>query len=312
MRRTRQVADYLLGLQQTICDAFERLDAGAAFSLRELPGAAGGLSRPGVLEGGEVFERAAVHFTHSVGASLPAAATERNPRLAGKGFEAVAVSVIVHPQNPYVPTMHANLRFFLVADEVADKVSADEAADGHWYFGGGFDLTPCYPFREDVVHWHRTARDACRPFGEDVYPHLKRACDEYFFLGHRNEARGVGGLFFDDWTRGGFQRSFDLTRSIGDRLLPAYLPIVERRRGLAFGRRERDFQLYRRGRYAEFNLVIDRGTRYGLQSGRRVESVLASMPPMATWKYDWQPAAGSPEAALYEDFLPVRDWLEGE
>ena len=300
MQQTEQVADYLLALQSTICERFETIDSGGAFSLlQDLPGAAGGFSRPRILESGTLFERAAVLYSYSVGASLPPAATERRPELAGRGFEATALSMIVHPWNPYVPTMHANLRYFSV-----------EGAD--WYFGGGFDLTPFYPFREDVVHWHKTARSACIPFGEDVYPRLKRACDEYFFLRHRNEARGVGGLFYDDWTEGGFRQSLALTRSIGDHLLPAYLPIAQARKDRHYGQRERDFQLYRRGRYAEFNLAIDRGTRYGLQSGRRIENVLASMPPAAVWKYDWQPVPGSTEAALYEDFLPARDWLADE
>ena len=297
MQQTDQVADYFLALQGQICREFEALDD-AVFAFRDLPGDLGGLSRPGVLEGGALFEKAAVHFTRSLGAALPRAATETRPHLAGKAFEALAISVIVHPRSPYVPTMHANLRFFSVED-----------AD--WYFGGGFDLTPFYPFREDVIHWHKTARDACLPFGDDIYPQLKKACDEYFFLRHRGEARGVGGLFLDDWTRGGFGESFALIRSLGDHLLPAYMPIVQRRKDMRYGPGERDFQLYRRGRYVEFNLVLDRGTRYGLESGRRIENVLASLPPLAAWKYDWHPLPGSPEAALYEEFLPPRDWLDG-
>jgi coproporphyrinogen III oxidase len=243
-----------------------------------------------------VIERGAVQFSHSIGDSLPAAASERNPHLAGKGFQAAAISMIMHPRNPYVPTFHANLRFFIV----------DESS---WYFGGGFDLTPYYAFEEDVRHWHQTAKIACNPFGEDVYPRLKSRCDEYFYLSHRQEARGVGGIFFDDWTEGGFEASFDFVRSIGDAILPAYQPILEKRKDTPFGEREEEFLLYRRGRYAEFNLAIDRGTRYGIQSGRRIESVLASMPPRAIWKYNWHPEPGSAEATLYEDFLPTRDWV---
>jgi coproporphyrinogen III oxidase len=289
--------DYFLALQEGICAELERLDGDSAFRRDELRPPDGGLARPRVLENGRHIEKAAVQFTHSVGASLPPAATERNPGLAGRAFQAAAVSLIVHPRNPYVPTTHMNLRVFVVEGDAPV-----------WYFGGGFDLTPYYGFEDDCRHWHRTARDACDPFGRDVYPALKRACDEYFFLAHRQEARGIGGLFFDDWTRGGFEQSFAFARSIGDHFLPAYRPIFERRRATPFGAREREFQLYRRGRYVEFNLAIDRGTRYGLQSGRRIESVLASLPPLAAWRYDYRPAPGSAEAALYERFLPPRDW----
>jgi coproporphyrinogen III oxidase len=247
-----------------------------------------------VLEGGRQIEKAAVQFTHSLGDSLPPAATERNPHLAGHGFQATAISLIVHPRNPYVPTTHANLRFFLV-----------EADEPVWYFGGGFDLTPYYGFEEDAVHWHQQARAAA---GEH-YPALKQACDDYFYLPHRGECRGIGGLFFDDWTEGGFEASFAFTRSVGDHFLPAYQPIFERRMNTPYGDRERDWQLYRRGRYAEFNLAIDRGTKYGLQSGRRVESVLASLPPLVTWRYDYHPEPGSEEDRLYREFLPARSWL---
>jgi len=290
------VRDYLLGLQEEICAALEGADGDARFSMQQIHPESGGLSQPRVMDAGNHLERAAVQFSHSIGAKLPAAATERNPDLRGKGFQATALSMIVHPRNPYVPTMHANLRFFLV-----DEVS--------WYFGGGFDLTPYYGFKEDVIHWHQQAFDACTAFGDHVYPKCKTDCDNYFFLPHRNEPRGVGGLFFDDWTTGGFERSFEFIRSIGDHIVPAYLPIVENRKHTPYGEREENFQLYRRGRYAEFNLAIDRGTRYGLQSGRRIESVLASMPPRAIWTYDWQPEPGSPEAELYDYFLKPRDWL---
>lgn len=288
------VRTYFMELQGRIVAALEAVDGTRQFRREELPGAGGGLSRPRVLEGGEHVEKAAVQFTHSVGAALPPAATERNPHLAGHGFQAVAISLIVHPRNPYVPVTHANLRFFMV-----------EAEEPVWYFGGGFDLTPCYGFEEDAVHWHEQARRAAG----DHYPAFKQACDEYFYLSHRGECRGIGGLFFDDWSEGGFEASFALTRAIGDHFLPAYRPLFERRMHQPYGERERDWQLYRRGRYAEFNLAIDRGTRYGLQSGRRIESVLASLPPLVAWRYDYHPEPGSPEARLGEAFLPPRDWL---
>jgi coproporphyrinogen III oxidase len=241
-----------------------------------------------------------VNFSHTRGAQLPAAATARHPELTGGAFEAVSLSLIVHPRNPYAPTTHANLRLF--SAEAPGGASA-------WWFGGGFDLTPYYGFEEDAVHWHTVARDACAPFGQACYPTLKKACDDYFVLPHRSEARGIGGLFFDDWCEGGFDASFALQRSVGDAFLPAYMPILERRKDTPHGERERDFQLYRRGRYVEFNLAFDRGTRFGLLAGARTESILASLPPEVRWRYDWQPEPGSPEAALYERFLPPRDWL---
>lgn len=288
------VRDYFMNLQDEIVNSLESLDGEAKFLREELPGPNGALSRPRVLADGPQIEKAAVQFTHSKGDSLPPAATERNPKLAGHPFQAAAISLIVHPRNPYVPTTHANLRFFLV-----------EAEDPVWYFGGGFDLTPYYGFEEDCVHWHQQSQEAAGEY----YSQMKAACDEYFYLGHRQECRGIGGLFFDDWSTGGFEPSFALTRSIGDHFLPAYRPIFERRMDTDYSERERDWQLYRRGRYAEFNLAIDRGTKYGLQSGRRVESVLASLPPLVAWKYNYQPEAGSPEAALLESFLPPRDWV---
>ena len=299
--RMEPVRDYFADLQSRICTALEAQDGEARFGIEEIETPGGGVSRPRVLADGPVIEKAAVQFTHSIGPTLPPAATERNPHLAGRGFQAAAISLIVHPRNPYAPTTHANLRFFLV--------DGDTEEAGTWYFGGGFDLTPYYGFDEDAVHWHRQAADACAPFGEDLYPRLKKWCDDYFYLDHRQEHRGIGGVFFDDWTEGGFGGAFALTRSIGDHFLPAYEPILARRKEMAHGERERDFQLYRRGRYAEFNLAIDRGTRYGLQSGRRVESVLASLPPLVTWKYAWSPKPGTPEADLYERFIQPRDWL---
>ncbi len=297
------VRAYLLELQSRVCGALETVDAGARFHEDRFERTGAGVGQPSVLSDGAVFERAGVCFSHTRGTRLPPAATERRPDLSGGQYEAVSVSLIVHPQNPYVPTTHANLRFFLASKEGHEPV---------WWFGGGFDLTPFYGFREDAVHWHRTARAACTPFGRDLYPELKKACDEYFFLPHRSEPRGIGGLFFDDFDRDGFESCFGLLKSVGDHFLPAYLPIVERRKDLAYGEREREFQLYRRGRYVEFNLVYDRGTRFGLQAGARTESILVSMPPRASWRYDWQPEPGSPEGALYRDFLRPRDWLESE
>jgi coproporphyrinogen III oxidase len=293
-----QVRAYLLDLQDRICSRLAQLDGGG---FREdpwqRPDGGGGRSR--ILRG-ELFEQAGVGFSHVHGGGLPAAATERRPELAGRHFQAMGVSLVVHPHNPYVPTTHANVRFF-----IAEK--AGEAPI--WWFGGGFDLTPYYGFEEDAVHWHRTAQAACAPFGAELYPRFKRWCDDYFYLPHRQEPRGIGGLFFDDFSDGGFDNSFGLMRSVGDHFLPAYTPIVERRRGQAFGERERQFQLYRRGRYVEFNLLHDRGTRFGLQSGGRTESILMSLPPLVRWEYDWQPQPGSPEARLYGEFLRPRDWL---
>ncbi|MCE2392971.1 MAG: oxygen-dependent coproporphyrinogen oxidase [Proteobacteria bacterium] len=294
------VRAYLEGLQDRLCEALEEQDSEARFSRQEIAAPGGGNSRPRILADGEAIEKAAVSFTHSVGPHLPPAATERRPELAGRGFEAVALSAIVHPRNPYAPTSHCNLRFFCAGGASQDPV---------WWFGGGFDLTPYYGFEDDAVRWHRAAREACRPFGEDLYPILKRSCDEYFYLPHRDEPRGIGGLFFDDLDEGGFERCFAFARGVGEQYRSAYLPILAERKGHAYGERERAFQLYRRGRYAEFNLIVDRGTRYGLQSGRRIESVLASLPPLAAWRYDWRPAPGSPEARLYDDFLRPRDWL---
>ena len=294
------VREYLTGLQDRICAAFEEADGVARFREDRWERPEGGGGRTRVLEEGGVFERAGVNFSDVRGAALPPAASARRPELAGRAFRAMGVSVVVHPRNPYVPTSHANVRFFLAEAEGEAPV---------WWFGGGFDLTPCYGFEEDCVHWHTVAREACAPFGEDVYPRFKRWCDEYFFLRHRGEPRGVGGLFFDDLNEWGFERCFAFLRSVGDHYLRAYLPIVERRRRLSYGEREREFQLYRRGRYVEFNLVYDRGTLFGLQSGGRAESILVSMPPRVAWRYDWHPEPGSPEARLYEVFLKPRDWI---
>ncbi len=302
------VLNYLMALQDDLCKALETMDGSVAFSREELPGAIGGLARPRVLADGRNIEKAAVQFTHSVGSALPAAATDRNPHLAGQAFQAAAISVIVHPRNPYAPTTHMNLRFFLVDGGLPDGAARADATDqATWYFGGGFDLTPYYAFDDDCAHWHRTARAAAGCH----YEAFKTACDAYFRLPHRNEQRGIGGLFFDDWVKGGFVRSFDLMTAVGNAFLPAYRPIFERRAPLPYGERERRWQLYRRGRYAEFNLVVDRGTRYGLQSGRRIESVLASLPPLAAWRYNWIPEVGSPEAALSSYIDKPRNWLAG-
>lgn len=294
MPAIQPVRTYFMDLQTRICDALAAADGAETFSLERLEGPDGSLGQPRILANGQHIEKAAVQFTHSIGSSLPPAATARNPQLAGRGFQATAISLIVHPLNPMAPTTHANLRFFAI-----------DGDDSAWYFGGGFDLTPYYGYEEDVRHWHQTAKDAAG----DHYPTMKAACDEYFYLGHRQECRGIGGIFFDDFNEGGFDASFDLVQRVGDAFLPAYLPLLDRRKGETYGQPQRDWQLYRRGRYAEFNLAIDRGTQYGLQSGRRVESVLASLPPLVAWHYNYAPEPGSREAALMTDFLPPKDWL---
>lgn len=298
--RKSDVESYLRGLQQTIVTAIEEADGTAKFQHDswQRPGGGGGESR--VLSGGAVFEQAGVGFSHVFGDQMPPSATKARPEVAGRRFEAMGVSLVFHPNNPYIPTTHANVRFFIAENDTDEPV---------WWFGGGFDLTPYYPFHEDVVHWHETARAACEPFGEGTYEKYKAWCDEYFFLKHRNETRGVGGLFFDDVNADGFETSFALQRSVGDHFLKAYLPIVERRKDTPYEERERDFQLYRRGRYVEFNLLYDRGTVFGLQSGGRTESILMSLPPQVRWAYNWQPEPGSPEALLYSDYLRPRDWL---
>jgi len=299
-----QVGDWLAGLQQRIVAGLEALD-GHRFlrdawqrdsGLAGAPGSGGGLSC--VIENGEVFERGAVLFSQVRGDRLPGSASAQRPGLGGRPFEATGVSLVLHPRNPYVPTVHMNVRFFIAGGDEAAPI---------WWFGGGMDLTPYYPFEDDVVHFHRVCRQALAGFGPDWHPRFKKWCDDYFFLRHRNEARGVGGLFFDDLNEPGFERAFGMTRSVGDAFLDAYAPIVERRHTHPYGERERDFQAYRRGRYVEFNLVYDRGTLFGLQSGGRTESILCSMPPVANWRYDWQPEPGTPEARL-ADFLTPRDW----
>jgi len=292
------VEAYLTGLQDRICSGLEEVEGRARFAEDAWVRPEGGGGRSRILSGGGLFEQAGVSFSHVHGPALPASATSSRPDLAGYGFTALGVSLVLHPLNPYVPTTHMNVRYFLAERRGEPAV---------WWFGGGFDLTPFYPFEEDVRHWHGVARDLCRPFGEEVYPRFKRWCDTYFFLRHRNEARGVGGLFFDDLSEWGFERSFEFLRAVGEGFLSAYLPIVARRRELPYGERERDFQLYRRGRYVEFNLLYDRGTLFGLQSGGRTESILMSLPPQVRFRYNWHPEPGTPEARLY-DFLKPHDW----
>ncbi|MGZ5206416.1 MAG: oxygen-dependent coproporphyrinogen oxidase [Caldimonas sp.] len=301
---TSNVREYLLGLQQRIVAALEQ-EGGDAFLVdawqREPGGklAGDGISR--LVEGGKLLERGGCGFSHVRGAALPASATQHRADLAGAPFEALGVSLVFHPLNPYVPTSHMNVRMLAALPPGRDPLV---------WFGGGFDLTPYYGFEEDAVHFHRTARDALAPFGADKYPRFKAWCDEYFFLKHRNEPRGIGGIFYDDFAEGGFGNGFALMRAVGDAFLTAYLPIVRRRHDLPYGEREREFQCYRRGRYVEFNLVFDRGTLFGLQSGGRTESILMSMPPVVTWRYDWHPEPGTPEARLYSDFLRPREWAE--
>lgn len=295
------VKAYLLDLQDRICAALAAEDGGADFIEDSWERAEGGGGRSRVITNGEVIEKGGVNFSHVYGTQMPASATAHRPELAGRAFEAMGVSLVIHPHNPYVPTSHANVRFFIAEKEGAEPV---------WWFGGGYDLTPYYGNEADVIHWHQTAKNACDPLGEQLYPRFKKWCDDYFFLKHRGEARGVGGLFFDDYNHESFAHSFDVMRAVGDSYLPAYLPIVNARKHQAFTERERDFQLYRRGRYVEFNLVYDRGTLFGLQTGGRTESILMSLPPLVRWEYNWQPDAGSAEAELYEKFLPHRDWLK--
>lgn len=294
------VRQYLINLQRQILDALSAVDPKWTFTedAWDRPEGGGGLSRCGA--DGEVFEKAGVNFSHVMGANLPASSTASRPELAGRSFEAMGVSLVIHPKNPYVPTSHANVRFFIAEKEGHDPV---------WWFGGGFDLTPYYPFREDVEHWHRNAKLAVDPFGDDLYPWFKETCDNYFYLKHRQETRGVGGLFFDDFNADGFENAFALMRSVGDHFVPGYLPIVRKRMHTPYGDHERQFQLYRRGRYVEFNLLFDRGTLFGIQTGGRTESILMSMPPLVRWDYNWQPEPGSAEADLYTTYLKPQDWL---
>ena len=296
---TRPVRDYFTALQSRLVGALESLDGGA-FRTDSWVRTEGGGGSTRVIEEGGVFERGGVAFSHVSGRQLPASASASRPQLAGRGFEAMGVSLVLHPRNPYCPTVHLNVRFFMATKAGEDPV---------WWFGGGMDLTPYYGFEEDAKHFHLTCKRALDPFGEGLHARYKKWCDEYFFIRHRNEARGVGGIFFDDLAEPDFDTAFALVRSVGDHFITAYSPILERRRALLFGDRERAFQCYRRGRYVEFNLVYDRGTLFGLQSGGRTESILMSLPPAVTWRYDWTPAPGSPEAKFYTDFLKPRDWV---
>ena len=296
-----QVNAYLKSLQDRICTALEQADGLGQFveDSWQRPGGGGGRSR--VMREGAVLEQGGVGYSHVFGEQMPASATAHRPELAGRNFNACGVSLVMHPRNPYVPTSHANVRFFIAEKEDAEPV---------WWFGGGFDLTPFYPFDDDIKHWHQVAYDALQPFGEELYPKFKQWCDEYFWLKHRDETRGVGGLFFDDLNQRGFEESFAIMRAVGDAYVDAYLPIIARRKDTPYGDRERNFQLYRRGRYVEFNLVWDRGTLFGLQTGGRTESILMSMPPLARWEYGFEPEPGSAEAKLYSDYLRPRDWLQ--
>ena len=293
------VKSYLLQLQRNIVASLEALDERGEFT-EERWTRKGGEGITCVIEHGQVFERGGANFSHVTGHDLPPSASVSRPELAGRDFTAMGVSVVIHPNNPYVPTAHANVRFF-----IAEKPGEAPI----WWFGGGFDLTPFYGFEEDCQFWHQNALEACLPFGKDKYPKFKTWCDDYFYLKHRHEARGIGGLFFDDYNEGGFEQSFQFMQSVGDHFMKGYAPIIERRKQHTFGEREKTFQFYRRGRYVEFNLVYDRGTLFGLQSGGRTESILVSLPPVVHWAYDYQPEEGSAEAELYTKYLPPRDWV---
>jgi coproporphyrinogen III oxidase len=294
------VRNYLSGLQHSICSGLEQADGNKRFEIDNWQRQSGGGGSTRVLSNGAVFEQAGVNFSEVYGDNLPGSATAHRPELAGRNFRAMGVSLVIHPHNPYIPTSHANVRFF-----IAEKPGSAPV----WWFGGGFDLTPYYGNKEDCRHWHLTAKQACEGFGDDTYDRYKQWCDDYFFIKHRNEPRGIGGLFFDDLNTPDFDRAFAFMQSVGNHYLPSYLPIVEKRKDTAFGQREKDFQLYRRGRYVEFNLVYDRGTLFGLQSGGRTESILMSLPPVVNWKYNYQPEAGTPEAELYETYLKPKDWI---
>ncbi|ART80768.1 oxygen-dependent coproporphyrinogen oxidase [Oceanisphaera avium] len=293
------VKAYLLQLQDTICAGLAAADGGGQFLEDSWTRAEGGGGRSRVMRHGKVIEQGGVNFSHVHGDAMPASATAHRPELAGRSFEAMGVSLVIHPHNPHVPTSHANVRFFFAEKEGADPV---------WWFGGGFDLTPFYPVEEDCQHWHQVSHDLCAPFGKHVYEDYKKWCDDYFYLKHRDETRGVGGLFFDDLNQWPFAQCFEFMQAVGNGYLEAYLPIIEKRKATPYTEQERQFQLYRRGRYVEFNLVYDRGTLFGLQTGGRTESILMSMPPLARWEYDWQPKTGTKEALL-QDFLVPRDWL---
>ena len=294
-----RVHEFLIGLQQSIVSALEAIDGGPFIRDEwQRPEGGGGISR--LIEGGRVIERGGVNFSHVLGTSMPPSATAQRPELKGAPWEAMGVSLVIHPRNPYAPTTHMNVRFFIARPKDSDPV---------WWFGGGMDLTPYYGFTDDAVHWHTQSKAACEPFGSDIYPRFKKQCDEYFFLKHRNEPRGIGGTFFDDFSALGFEQSFAMMRSVAEHFVPGYAPILKPRCETPYSERERNWQLYRRGRYVEFNLVWDRGTHFGLQSNGRTEAILMSMPPEVHWRYDYKPEAGTPEATLYTDFLIAKDWL---
>lgn len=294
------VKQYLLDLQNRICTAIEAEEMEGSFREDQWDYHGGGGGKARVLEGGKVFEKAGVNFSHVKGDQLPASATAHRPQMAGRSFQAMGVSLVIHPDNPFVPTSHANVRMLIAHKEGEEPI---------WWFGGGYDLTPYYGFEEDCKHWHQTAKQACEPFGDDVYPRYKKWCDDYFFLKHRNEPRGVGGLFYDDLNEWPFERCFEFMQSVGDSYIDAYLPIVQRRKEMPYSEENKHFQEYRRGRYVEFNLVYDRGTLFGLQSGGRTESILMSLPPHVRWDYNWSPESGTDEARLYEEFLKPKDWV---
>lgn len=296
----QQVINFFLKLQDNICQTLEMADGKGHFVEDNWQREQGGGGRTRVLHHGKVIEQGGVNFSHVYGDQMPASATAGRPELAGRSFQACGVSLVIHPENPHVPTSHANVRFFIAEKEGAEPV---------WWFGGGFDLTPFYPHLEDVEHWHRTAQQLCQPFGDSVYDEYKKWCDDYFYIKHRDETRGVGGLFFDDLNQWGFEKSFEFVQAVGNGYLDAYVPILEKRKSHTWSDNERQFQLYRRGRYVEFNLVYDRGTLFGLQTGGRTESILMSMPPLARWEYDYNPTPGSAEEQLYRDYLRPRDWL---
>ncbi|MBA3581531.1 MAG: oxygen-dependent coproporphyrinogen oxidase [Gammaproteobacteria bacterium] len=293
------IKKYLLGLQDHICTSLEKVDAKEKFIEDSWQRPEGGGGRTRILSNGAIIEKGGVGFSHVMGDSMPASATAHRPELAGRHWEAMGVSLVIHPLNPYAPTSHANVRFFIAHKDGHDPI---------WWFGGGYDLTPYYIFEEDCVHWHHTAQQACAPFGNNVYPRFKKWCDDYFYLKHRQETRGIGGLFYDDLNEWDFDTCFKFMQAIGNSYTEAYVPILEKRKNIPYSERERDFQLYRRGRYVEYNLVYDRGTLFGLQSGGRTESILMSLPPLVTWKYNWAPEAGSAEAKLYE-YLKPREWV---
>ncbi|WP_422136095.1 MULTISPECIES: oxygen-dependent coproporphyrinogen oxidase [unclassified Endozoicomonas] len=298
--QVERVRRYLLSLQDAICNALEKEDTGTVFREETWDYHGGGGGRARVIEDGSLFEKGGVNFSHVKGDKLPPSATAKRPELEGRSFQAMGVSLVIHPRNPFVPTSHANVRLLIAEKEGADPV---------WWFGGGYDLTPYYGFEEDCIHWHQVARSACEPFGGEVYPRFKKWCDEYFFLKHRDEPRGVGGLFYDDLNEWPFERCFEFMQAVGNSYIDAYLPIVQRRKDTEYTEQNRYFQEYRRGRYVEFNLVYDRGTLFGLQSGGRTESILMSLPPVVRWDYNWHPEDGTEEARLYNEFLKPRDWV---